>query len=378
MQIPAPPIPPPAELGMRLQEVDTPALIVDLDALERNLERMAQFCRQARIALRPHAKTHKSAAIALKQLALGAAGVCCQKVSEAEAMVAGGVRDVLVSNQIVGGRKIERLAALAAQARIGVCVDDAGNVAELGKAARRHGSTLDVLVEINVGANRCGVAPGAPALELALRVAEAPSLRFTGLQAYHGPAQHARDYEERRRIVDSAILQCRQTRDLLHHYGLQCPVISGAGTGTYALEAASGVYTELQAGSYIFMDADYARIRCADGSAFAAFEHGLFVWTTVMSRTGEHTAVVDAGLKAVGVDAGMPVVQGVDAEYMRASDEHGTLRLRSAAPPVRLADKLRLIPSNCDPTVNLHDWYVGVRGDRVEALWRVDARGPGY
>jgi D-serine deaminase-like pyridoxal phosphate-dependent protein len=341
--------------------------------------RMAGFARRSGVALRAHAKTHKSAIIGLKQVALGASGVCCQKISEAEAMVAGGITDILVSNQIVGRQKLDRLARLAGRARIGVCVDDAENVAHLGEAAARHNVSIEVLVEINVGANRCGVTPGAPAVELARLVARSPGLRFAGLQAYHGPAQHLREHEQRRAAIDNAIRLCRQTRDLLLESGMACPVISGAGTGTYAFEAASGVYNELQAGTYAFMDADYARLRCDDGRPFTEFEHSLFVWTTVMSRATAEIAVVDAGLKAIGVDAGLPVVVDLEgAEYVRASDEHGTLNVRACRRSLRLGDKLKLIPGNCDPTVNLHDWFVVTRDDRVEALWPVCARGPGH
>lgn len=369
----------PAAIGTHLRDVDTPALLVDLDALERNLGRMARFAQQAGIALRPHAKTHKSAVIALQQLALGAVGICCQKISEAEAMIAGGVRDVLISNQIVGRQKIERLIGLIDFAHVSVCVDDADNVAALSSASQLHNATLDVLVEINVGANRCGVPPGEPALELARLVTRAPGLRFMGLQAYNGPAQHIHDDAGRRQAIASVVQHCQQTRDLLQQHGIPCRVITGAGTGTYPLEAASGVFNELQPGSYLFMDAAYARNRCADGGPVSEFEQSLFVYTTVMSRVTAHTAVVDAGLKALGVDAGMPLVADMAGiEYVKASDEHGTLKLSADTRGVRPGDALRLIPGNCDPTVNLHDWYVGFRNDRVEALWPVSARGPGY
>ena len=189
--------PPPAEIGMRLADVDTPALLVDLDAFERNLETMAHGASAAGVRLRPHAKTHKCAVIARRQMAHGAVGVCCQKVSEAQALVQAGVADVLVSNQVVGRRKLERLAALAREARVGVCVDDAGNLADVGAAATAAGVAIDVLVEVDVGSGRCGVAPGEEAVALAKRVSATDGLRFAGLQAYHGRAQHIRDHAER-------------------------------------------------------------------------------------------------------------------------------------------------------------------------------------
>jgi D-serine deaminase-like pyridoxal phosphate-dependent protein len=371
----------PAAPGMPLTQVDTPALLIDLDAFERNLQRMAEFAAKAGVRLRAHAKTHKSPVIAAKQMALGAVGVCCQKVSEAEVMVEGGIGDVLVTNEIAGAAKLDRLAALARRATVGVCVDDATNVAELEAAAARAGATLDVLVEIDVGARRCGAPPAGPAARIAELVARSTHLRFAGLQAYHGAAQHVREAGERRALIARAVELVEETRRALAAVGLEARTVTGAGTGTYENEAASGVYNELQCGSYIFMDADYARNRRADGSAFGDYEHALFVYATVMSVPAPERAVVDAGLKAFAVDSGMPVPwQLPGTVYQRPSDEHGVLDLSGG--PARLArgDKVLLVPGHCDPTVNLHDWYVGVRGlgadsARVECLWPVAARG---
>lgn len=366
---------PPADVGMTLDDVDTPALLIEMEAFEANLLAMARSAAEAGVRLRPHAKTHKCALIALRQVALGAVGVCCQKVSEAEALVEGGVRDVLVTNEIVGGRKIEHLAALAREAAIGVCVDDGDNVAALDAAAARAGVTLDVLVEIDVGAHRCGVAPGAPALDLAERVAAARALRFAGLQAYQGSAQHIRDFAERRAAIDSAVAAVRSSVALLEENGLACARVTGAGTGTFPFEAASGVYDELQAGSYIFMDGDYAKNLGDDGAPVAAFRHALFVHTTVMSAPAPGRAIVDAGLKASSVDSGLPSVRGMpDVRYVSASDEHGKLELAGGS-RLSVGEKLQLIPSHCDPTVNLYDWYVCVRDGRVEAVWPITARG---
>ena len=366
---------------MSLLEVDTPALLIDLDAFERNLKRMADQLEGTGVRLRPHAKTHKSSIIAQKQVALGAVGSCCQKVSEAEVLVAGGVRNVLVSNQLVGRRKLDRLAALAKRATIGVCADDADNVAEISAAAVRHGVTIDTLVEIDVGAGRCGVAPGAAAVVLAQVIQAAPGLRFAGLQAYHGSAQHLRTHEERRVAIEKAVTDTRLTVDALKQAGLDCDIIGGAGTGTFEFEAASGIYNELQAGSYIFMDADYARNLKEDGGRIDTFEHALFVYATVMSIAGKGKAVVDAGHKAASVDSGMP--EPVDlggVSYSRPSDEHGVLDITGANMPIALGQKVKLIPGHCDPTVNLHDWYVCVRGMNgphavVEDVWPVAARG---
>ncbi len=367
---------PPAEIGMSLDEVDTPALLVDLDAFERNLNLMATNVDSCGVRLRPHAKTHKCAVIARRQMTLGAVGVCCQKVSEAEALVDAGVPDVLVSNEVVGGRKLERLAALAKQAQVAVCVDNVANVVDVDAAAAKFDAVIDVLVEVNVGANRCGVTPGAAVLNLAKRVDGAGHLRFVGLQAYQGRAQHLREFEQRRAAIAAACDSARQSVELLQRNGLECEVVAGAGTGTWALEAESGVYNELQAGSYVFMDADYARNKNAQGSRFDEFEHSLFVYATVMSMPEPTRAVVDAGLKSMAFDSGMPEVVGSETiRYAGPSDEHGNLDLSQSNTRLALGQKLRLIPGHCDPTVNLYDWYVCVRGDRVEALWPIVARG---
>jgi 3-hydroxy-D-aspartate aldolase len=366
----------PAEIGMALADVDTPALLIELDAFERNLRRLADSLVGKPVRLRPHAKTHKCAVIALRQMELGAVGVCCQKVSEAEAMVMGGVRDVLVSNEVVGERKLDRLAALAKQAKISVCVDHPDNVSALNAAAARFGVKIDVLIEINVGANRCGVEAGEPALALAQQIAASSNLRFLGLQAYHGAAQHVRQHSARMEAIADAAAKAKRTKDLLQANGIRCERITGAGTGTYLFEATSQVYNELQVGSYVFMDADYGRNHAEDGAPVADFEHSLFVWATVMSRPTPERAVVDAGLKALSVDSGMPTVSGVrGVEYVRASDEHGNLNVSASDVDLKLGDKIKLIPGHCDPTVNLYDWYVCVRNGRVEALWPIAARG---
>ena len=367
------PLPPPASPGIPLDEIDTPALVVDLDALEANISRMAKAVDGA-VRLRPHAKSHKCAQIARAQIAAGAVGVCSQKVSEAEALVAGGVADVLVTNEIVGRQKIERLARLAREAKIGVLADDAGNVSELDAAARAGRVRLDVLVEIDVGAHRCGVAPGAPALALAEAIAASRNLRFAGLHAYHGAAQHVRSASGRRAATAAASDMARTTKSLIENAGIACDTVTGAGTGTFMLEGSSRVFNEIQPGSYVFMDADYNRNEWEKG--WPRFEQSLFVLATVMSTPAADRAIVDAGLKASSVDSGMPLVHGrPGVEYAKASDEHGVLKIAAGAKAPGLGEKILLVPGHCDPTVNLYDWLVCVRKDRVEALWPVSARG---
>ena len=243
-------------------------------------------------------------------------------------------------------------------------------------AAGAAGVKLDVLIELNVGANRCGVEPGAAALSLAQAVARSRNLRFGGIHAYQGGAQHLRSVTDRRTAIGLAVRKARATRTLLEDSGIDVEIITGAGTGTFPFEAASGVYNEIQPGSYIFMDADY---NANDWSDLPQFEQSLYVLTTVMSTPAPDRVVVDAGLKASSVDSGMPQVVGRSGvEYVRASDEHGVLKVAAGAQAPRLGERLRLVPGHCDPTVNLYDWIVGVRGDRVETVWAITARGAVY
>ena len=374
---------PPAAVGATLADIDTPALIIDLDAFERNLDAMATFGERNNVRIRPHAKTHKSPDIARLQIARGAVGQCCQKVSEAETLVDGGVLDVLVSNEVIGAAKLDRLAALANRATISICVDSSLGVAQLAQAAQRHNATINVLVEIDVGQKRCGIAPGEAAAQLANHVASMSGLNFAGLQAYHGGAQHMRTLAERAAAINGVAAAVALTRTALAKRGLKADIVGGAGSGTFELDAATGAVNELQPGSYIFMDADYARNSGADGKPFATFEHALFVLATVMSRPVGDRAVVDAGHKALPVDSGMPIVRSIPgAMYHRPSDEHGVLDLAATPDSLRpnLGQKIMLIPGHCDPTVNQHDWYVGVRGlagasPIVETLWPIAARG---
>ena len=366
----------PARIGDPIDEIDTPALIVDLDAFERNVKKMAEFAAKNGVRLRPHAKTHKSAAIALKQIAQGAVGQCCQKVGEAEALVRGGVKDVLVSNELVTKSKVQRLAALARDATIGLCFDAPEQVALASRVATEFGVRIDGLVEIDVGMQRCGVEPGAAAVDLAKLIAGSPGLRFRGLQAYHGSAQHLATHSDREQAIGSAADSVRKTVEALKQAGIACEAVTGAGTGTYSIEGTSGLWTELQCGSYVFMDTDYARIGGREGGRFTDFEHSLFVLATVMSVPNDERAIVDAGLKSMSAEKGPPWVHGrSDLECVGLSDEHGKLKLKPGAKVPKLGEKLMLIPGHCDPTVNLHDWYVGVRNGRVEALWPISARG---
>ncbi len=367
---------PPARPGDAIGAIATPALVIDLDALERNIARMAAFARERGLRLRPHAKTHKSAHIARMQIAAGAAGVCVQKVSEAEALAAHGIDDLYISNEVVAADRVVRVAALAGRVRLAVAVDSALGIDRLARAVQAAGSTIDVFVEVDVGQGRCGVAPAAGAL--ARRVASHAGLRFAGLQAYHGGAQHIRASAEREAAIRRAVAAASAARAAVTAAGVACPLVTGAGSGSFAFEAASGVYGELQPGSYVFLDRDYAANEAAPSAP--AFEHALFVLSRVMSR-GEAHAVVDAGHKSHAIDSGLPAVWGRDLDFANGGDEHGILLPRAGntdALPT-LDDIVWLVPGHCDPTVNLHDHYVALRGGLqygvVEVVWAVDARG---
>lgn len=375
-EYPVMPQPPPARPGQREHEIDTPALLIDLDAFEYNLDAMAALMAGSSAKLRAHAKTHKSPVVAREQMLRGAVGQCVQKVGEAEVLAWGGIGDILVSNEVVGDAKLARLAALQRIARVAVCADDLRNVAPLQAAAASAGVRIPVFVEIDAGGARCGIEPGDPAAHLARSIAASGHLTFAGLQSYHGSAQHVRRSEDRAAAVDSENAALRATLAALERADIPCPAITGGGTGTFEHELAGGLFTEIQAGSYCFMDADYGRNLNARGIAESPFRQALFVLATVMSAARPGVAVIDAGHKAVAIESGMPpIYRRPRTRYVDASDEHGTLEWEDGETPPQLGEKLRLVPSHCDPTVDRHEWYVCVRDGRVEALWPISARG---
>jgi 3-hydroxy-D-aspartate aldolase len=371
----------PAAIGMAYEDIQTPCLILDLDALERNIKKMGDYAKAHGMRHRAHGKMHKSVDVLKLQEKLGGAiGVCCQKVSEAEVFVRGGIKDVLVSNQVRDKAKIDRLARLPKLgSRIIVCVDDVANVADLSAAAQKHGTTIECFVEIDCGAGRCGVTTTPAVVEIAKAIAAAPGLKFTGIQAYQGAMQHMDKYEDRKAKLDAAIAQVKDAVEALKKEGLAPELVSGGGTGSYYFESNSGVYNELQCGSYAFMDADYGRIHDQNGKRIdqGEWENSLFILTSVMSHAKPDKAICDAGLKAQSVDSGLPFIYGRDdVKYIKCSDEHGVIEDKDAV--LKVNEKLRLVPGHCDPTCNVHDWYVGVRNGKVEALWPVSARGKAY
>ena len=371
----------PAMVGMDEADIQTPCLVLDLDALERNIIKMGQFVKDKNMRHRVHGKMHKSVDVALLQEKLGGScGVCCQKVSEAEAFVRGGIKDVLVSNQVRDPAKIDRLARLPKLgARAICCVDDLANIADLSAAAVKHGTQIECLVEIDCGAGRCGVQSAEDVVAIATAIDAAEGLKFAGLQAYQGAMQHLDDYQERKAKIEIAVAMVAEAVAALKSVGLECDIVGGGGTGSYYFEGESGVYNELQCGSYAFMDADYGRILDRDGNRIdqGEWQNALFLLTSVMSHAKADKAICDAGLKAQSVDSGLPVIFGrTDVEYVKCSDEHGVIADPDGV--LKVGDKLKLVPGHCDPTCNVHDWYVGVRNGKVEALWPITARGKAF
>lgn len=372
---------PAASPGNPITSVDTPALLLDADAFERNLDAMQARADMAGVALRPHAKAHRCPAIALAQIQRGAVGICCQKVSEALPFLRAGITDIHISNEVVGSAKLDLLARMARHGRFSVCVDHPDQVAALAAATDAHGSRIDVFVEINVGQNRCGVAGARQVMELLEVISVHAQLTFKGLQAYQGGIQHIRAHAERRDASGLAAARTAEVVDALGHAGVTCAVVTGGGSGSVEFDLASGVYTEVQPGSYVFMDGDYGRNVYTDA---LRFEHSLFLATSVISVANNdagQVAVVDAGLKSLAVDSGLPTVwsdggASSTLHYTVANDEHGSVQMlnHDVVKPA-LGSQLLLMPGHCDPTLNLHDDIVVFRGRRVEAIWPVSARG---
>jgi D-serine deaminase-like pyridoxal phosphate-dependent protein len=355
-------------IGLPVTALDTPALILDMDAVERNLDRMDQALAGTSVRARPHTKTHKVPNLALEQLRRGAIGICCAKLGEAEVMAAGGVGPILLTTELVGEAKIRRLLGLARQVPIITVVDGAREAELLSQAASAAGMKLDCLIDVNVGQNRTGVEPGEPALVLAEHLAGLSGLTLVGLQGYEGHLQHVVDPEARREANASAMQLLSQTAALLTERGHRIEIVSTAGTGTFRYAAEWPRVTEVQPGSYVFMDSDYSSVEGV------GFENALTVLVSVVSTQRKDAAVVDAGYKTVSSDSGAPRPRGVDATFGFMGDEHGKLTFENGC-PLAPGDKVELIPSHCDTTVNLHDVYYVTRDGYVVAVWPIAGRG---
>jgi len=360
--------------GGRL-ELATPALVLDRTVFQRNIAAMQAHCDRVGLKLRPHAKTHKSVSIARAQIEAGALGVCCAKLGEAEALAEGGIDGILVTSPVVTPRAFERLARLNEKlADFMIVADSAVCVDGYAQAGAASGKRLKVLVDVDVGLHRTGILPGEPALGLAKRIAASPHLQFVGLQAYAGQLQHIAEFEERRTQSLAALKILGETRDLIVKNGIPCPIVSGGGTGTFNIDGEARVFTELQAGSYIFMDKQYGEVRIANAAPLP-FETSLFVQTTVISANMPGLATTDAGFKAFATDAGAPVIHsGVapGAQYFFFGDEQGGVMGSGNLEP---GTAILCSAPHCDPTVNLHDTYHLIDGDTVVDIWPIEARG---
>ncbi|MCE9648638.1 MAG: DSD1 family PLP-dependent enzyme [Parvibaculum sp.] len=355
----------------------TPALVLDLDVFERNVATMADHCRRNGLSLRPHAKTHKSVAIARAQIAAGAIGQCCAKLGEAEAMGEGGVESIVVTSPVVSPRGIARAMALNAKiSDLMLTVDNPANATALAEAAKAAGKPLKVLVDLDPGLHRTGIAAGEPVLALAKQVHASGSLTLRGLQCYAGHVMHIEDFADRREKSLVAMKLLGETRDALKAAGLPCDIVSGGGTGSFDIDPEARVLTELQGGSYIFMDKQYNDVHGGNGASMP-FETSLFVQMSVVSNNTRNLATTDAGFKAFSTDAAPPVLHSGAPEgsaYFFFGDEQGGIALPQGA-TLPLGASLTAVTPHCDPTVNLYDAYHVVRGDTLVAIWPIEARG---
>ncbi len=355
---------------MKRNEIPTPALVVDLPEMERNIRRMAAFYASGPCKLRPHFKAHKTPEIARRQLAAGSCtGLTCATVGEAEVVVAERLTDdILIANQVLGPGKAARVAKLASQVDIKVAIDSDIGLEDLAQAARAVGVEVGVLVDVSVGMPRCGILPGEPAVELAKRVHATAGLRFCGLMGYEGHVVGLEDRGERETKAGLAMEKLLATARLARAADLSCAIVSAGGTGTYDITGAMEGITEIQAGSYVLMDTAYAKLDIP-------FEKALSVLETVLSRPRPELCVGDGGLKACAVDHGNPDVKGVDgASVLFLSDEHATIRL-PAESTLSPGDRIELWPSHVDPTINAHDVLYALDGEDVVGIWPVTARG---
>jgi D-serine deaminase-like pyridoxal phosphate-dependent protein len=355
-----------ADVGEALDALDTPQLLLDLDVLDRNLAFMQRGCAQAGKALRIHFKSLKTGGLANYLAAKGTPTFLCAKLNEAEVLVDAGITDVFVANQVIGLTKLARLARLAKRAKVRVCVDDANNVRQMGEAARAEGVTVEVLVEVDVGMNRCGVEPGEPVLKLARLVRAEGGLRFVGLQAYDGHLQLIADPHEREKLCRTGLDQLDRSLLMLEEAKIPVEVVSGAGTGTWSFTATHPAVTELQPGSFLLMDAAYHAVRPEFGCS-------LSILTTVMSRRPKWY-VLDAGSKAVSQDFGKPVIKGHPEEkVVKLAEEHSKVEDDGKGPKV--GERREVYPAHCCATMNLHRQVIAIRGRRVEAVWPIEASG---
>ena len=366
----------PAKIGMNVNEIQTPCLVIDYNKFEKNILKMKEFVLNNNVKLRPHAKMHKSFNVADFQIKFGGAhGICCQKVSEAEVFARQGIQDILITNQVTDLFKINRLTSISSNGiKLSCCVDDEENIININKSAKEKNTQIDLYIEFDCGANRCGIQSFNEIEKLILLINKLSSVNFVGFQAYNGSIQHIEDFNKRKEAVKKTCIKINKLKDKFNNFS---PIITGVGTGCFDLEVNENVYDEIQVGSYAFMDAHYSSLKHDNKiNNTNDFENSLFVLSSVMSNVIDKQAVVDAGLKSIAVDSGLPKVFASNVDYLKCSDEHGIIS--DPENSLNINDKLFLIPGHCDPTCNLHDWYVVMKNDTVIDIWPVSARGYSY
>ena len=361
-----------------IDQLPTPALTIDLDIFDANIAKMQSHLNAAGLGLRCHTKMHKSPIIARKQIAAGAIGVCCATISEAEVMLAGGITKILITSPVVTDDKILRLLAMCQKSsEVEIVVDYIQVADRISELAGEMKLNIGVLVDLDPGMGRTGIEPGQKALELVRHIGEAcPNLTFNGLQMYIGNCMHVQGFEKRRDKYLHLISKGIETKELLESNGIQVPVFSGGGTGTYDIDAELGALTDLQAGSYAFMDVEYRDIGGQGTETFVDFEPSLFSLVTAISKPQERLITVDAGIKCLATDTGYPEFRDVEgATYHFGGDEHGIIQLNNSSRQINLGDRLSVITPHCDPTVNLYDYYYPYRQGMVTEIWPISARG---
>jgi 3-hydroxy-D-aspartate aldolase len=364
--------------GIGKDDLPTPALLLDLDLLESNIEKMSQHAKASSIRLRPHAKTHKCAEIARRQIGAGALGVCTSTIHEAEALAAAGINGILITSELVGRNKIERLVQLTRkQPDTLTVVDNAPHAEQLDEGAGTAKITLNVMIDIDPIGRRTGVLPGDDAFDLAEKIAKLSHLKLRGVHSYSGASSHVQGFEARREHSAKVMQAPLETFFRMQKAGMAVETFSGGSTGTYNIDPALKGMTELQVGSYAFMDVDYRRIGGQSGAVYEDFAPSLSVLATVISKNHPDRATVDAGYKAFATDRKFgPEIKGITGvEYQFNGDEHGALLLNNPSREIRLGDRVEFIVPHCDPNVNLYDRYYCLRGDKVVAVWPVSGRG---
>ena len=356
-------------LGLKKEKIDTPAFLIDLDIMEKNINLMSEYCKSANINLRPHTKHHKSPIIAHKQLQAGAIGICCQKLGEAEVMVAAGIPEILITYEIIGEIKIKRLMSLCNQSNIIVTVDSHKNINDLSEAATSFGVELGILLDVNVGQNRCGIEPDNSVIELAQLITSSKNLNFKGIHAYAGNIQGVFNDEERFQLDKKSMIKTKIAVEKLTSANLPIEIVTAGGTGTYKFTSQYSYITEIQPGSYVFMDGQYRKV-------LEDFEISGTILATIISKPNANRIVLDSGMKTISSDQWPPIIKNFQGiEFTSISDEHLTLNIQNSdAKELKVGDKIEIIPAHNDTTVNLHTEFFGIRKGILECVWPISAR----